>query len=83
MEQRITRQRREGTDDDCGSLGTRHLHDIGRLELALIEELCIFVSGHQPQARKQGHDIDGKCNIERIAPTPVEKIVSRETGVEE
>ncbi len=43
-----------------------------------LEQRGIFLRRHHAQAREQRHDVDGEGDEERIAPAPVEEIVSRE-----
>ena len=83
VEQRVARQRGEGADDDCRSLVACDLDHAGWLELALIQQLGVLVGRHQSQPGEQRDDVDGECNIERIAPAPVEEVIRRKARVQE
>ncbi len=78
MKHRETRQRRKYADEDVAALRLDRLDDRCGLQFQGLELLAILRRGHNPQPRKQRHDIDRESDEERIAPAPIVKVLRRQ-----
>ncbi len=74
MEHREACERHESAEQDIAAVNAKHLEDWRGLQLMLFEKRAELLGHDEAQARKEGHDVDGEGDEERIAPAPGEEI---------
>ena len=64
------RQRHEGADHDVVTLRPDQHGDGRRHQVALFHQFGEMLGRHEPQPRKERHDIDREGDEERVSATP-------------
>src|SRR3954468_17148793 len=82
MEQCVARKCSKRADDYGGSLIACDLEHTGGFQLAFVQQLGVLMRSHQSQTGEERNDVDGECNIERVAPAPIEEVIRRKAGIE-
>ena len=82
MEQRITGQGGERTDENIVAFLAHHLAGADGFQLTFLHGFGVFLTQHQAQARKQGDYVDGERYEERVTPAPAQEVRGAQAVIE-